>query len=282
MHPIQPQEIKEFRADLHSHTIFSDGTFTPEELIDHAIEVGLSALSITDHDTVDAYKQAIPYAKQKGLLLGTGVEFSSLHKKHNVHILGYDIDVTLPFLHEFCALQQKRRKYRNSQMLEKLRRFRFVIEESELEALESFQRTIGRPHIAKLMVDKGYVKTIKEAFGNYLGDGRCCYEQGESASIDEVIDIIKQASGKPFLAHPHLFNDGGFVREVLTHPFDGIECYYSRCTPEKERRWLKIAKEKSFLKSGGSDFHGTMKPHIPLGCSWVSKEEFQKIFSSHG
>jgi predicted metal-dependent phosphoesterase TrpH len=282
MHTIQQQDLDSFRADLHSHTIFSDGSFTPKELIDHAVHVGLSALSITDHDTIEAYVEAVPYAKEKGVLLGTGVEFSSVYKKTNVHILGYDIDLAHPFLIEFCAKQQKRRNDRNNKILEKLRRFRFNIEESDLHNLEPRHRAVGRPHIAKLLLEKGYVKSIQEAFSIYIGDGKCCYEQGDNPGIAEVIDVIKQARGKVFLAHPHLMVDGNLVKEVLKHPFDGIECYYARCNPEKERRWLKIAKEKSYLISGGSDFHGAIKPHISLGCSWVGKDEFLKIFPHYG
>jgi hypothetical protein len=281
MHTVQSQQNVDFRADLHSHTIYSDGTCTPIELIDHAVSVGLKAISITDHDTVDAYLEAIPYAASKNLLLGTGVEFSSVYKKHNVHVLGYNLNVSHPFLLEFCKLQQQKRMKRNFLILEKLSRFRFHIDPRELEELESFQRTIGRPHIAKMMVEKGYVKSVQEAFSLFLGDDKCCYVQGESATLDEVIDVIKQSSGKVFLAHPHLFKDGRFVKEILSHAFDGIECYYARCNPEKERRWLKIAKEKGWLISGGSDFHGSVKPHISLGCSWVSQAEFVKIFPQY-
>ncbi|MCX6990726.1 MAG: PHP domain-containing protein [Chlamydiae bacterium] len=280
MHPLQP-EVREFRADLHTHTMYSDGSFTPYELIDHAVEMGLNALSITDHDTVDAYAEAFPYAKSKGLILVSGVEFSSLYKKQNVHILGYGIDTEHPFLKEFCTSQRDRRKGRNFEILAKLKKVRFPIEENELEALEKIHRTIGRPHIAKLMVDKGYVKTIQEAFSLYLGDGRCCYAQGVSATIDEALNVIKQSSGKALIAHPHLFKDGGIVRELLTHPFDGLECYYGRCSTEKERRFLKIAKTKKLLISGGSDFHGSIKPYLPLGCSWTPKEEFVRIFPSY-
>ena len=280
MHPLQP-EVKEFRADLHTHTIYSDGSFTPTELIDHALQIGLNALSITDHDTVDAYEEAFPYAESKGLILVSGVEFSSLYKKHNVHILGYGIDTEHPSLREFCTLQQNRRKGRNFEILSRLKKFRFPIEESELESLEKTHKTIGRPHIAKLMIDKGYVKTIQEAFSLYLGDGKSCYVQGISATIDEVLDVIKQAKGKSFIAHPHLFKDGGIVRELLTHPFDGLECYYGRCSTEKERRWLKMARTKKLLISGGSDFHGSIKPYLPLGCSWTPKEEFIRIFTSY-
>lgn len=281
MHTLQQPSLDQFRADLHSHTIFSDGSFTPQELIDHAVTIGLNAISITDHDTVEAYIDAIPYAKEKGIILATGVEFSSVYKKTNVHILGYNIDVHHTFLLEFCAAQQQKRNDRNRKILERLRRFRFNIDDKDLHNFEPRHRAVGRPHIAKVLLEKGYVKTIQEAFTLYIGDGKCCYEQGENASIDEVIDVIKQAGGKVFLAHPHLMKDGGFVKEVLKHPFDGIECYYARCNPEKERRWLKVAKEKSYLISGGSDFHGTIKPHIPLGCSWVCKDEFLAIFPQY-
>jgi hypothetical protein len=280
MHPLQPK-VSEFRADLHTHTIYSDGSFTPHELIDHAVEIGLNALSITDHDTVDAYTDAFSYAKSKGLILVSGVEFSSLYKKQNVHILGYGIDTELPFLREFCKIQQDRRKGRNFEILSKLKRCRFVIEQSELESLEKIHKAVGRPHIAKLMIDKGYVKTIQEAFSLYLGDGKSCYCQGVSANIDEVLDVIKQAAGKSFIAHPHLLKDGGIVRELLNHPFNGLECYYGRCSTEKERRWLKMARAKKLLISGGSDFHGSIKPYLPLGCSWTPKEEFIRIFPSY-
>ncbi len=279
MHSLQNVNLDQFKADLHSHTYYSDGSASPKELIDHAIEIGLSALSITDHDTVDAYVEAIPYANQKGFCLVSGVEFSAIFKKRNVHILGYGLDIHHPLLHSFCRLQQSRRKDRNLRMLEKLKRFRFEISENDLEELEKLHRTVGRPHIANIMLQKGYVRSIQEAFSIYLGDGRCCYEQGDTASIDEVIDVVKQCRGKVFLAHPHLLQDGLFVKEVLQHDFDGIECYYARCPKEKERRWLKIAKERSLLISGGSDYHGTMKPHIPLGCSWISFEDFSRIFS---
>ena len=281
MHPLSEQDVSSFRADLHTHTLYSDGSCTPIELIDLALEIGLTALSITDHDTVEAYKEAVPYAKEKGLLLGTGVEFSSIYKKKNVHILGYNFDLECPVLHEFCSKQQERRKKRNLVILEKLSRFRFIIDPQELESLEVFERAIGRPHIAKILMEKGHVKSIQEAFSLYLGDGKCCYEQGENGSIDEVIDVLRQAQGKVFLAHPHLIQDGQFVKEILNHPFDGIECYYARCAKEKERRWIKLARERSLLMSGGSDFHGSIKPYIPLGCSWVPRKEFLEIFPQY-
>ncbi|MCX6986719.1 MAG: PHP domain-containing protein [Chlamydiae bacterium] len=281
MHPLSEQDVSSFRADLHTHTLYSDGSCTPKELIDLAVEAGLQALSITDHDTVEAYKEAIPYAKDKGLLLGTGVEFSSIYKTQNVHILGYNFDIDNPLLQAFCQQQQERRKNRNLIILDKLARFRFIITADELEAVTVLQKAVGRPHIAQILVEKGYVKSIQEAFSIYLGDGKCCYEQGDNGSLEEVIHVITQAKGKVFLAHPHLIYDGLFVKQILSHPFDGIECYYGRCSKEKERRWLKMARDRALLISGGSDFHGSMKPYISLGCSWVPHKEFLEIFPQY-
>ena len=200
-------------------------------------------------------------------------------KKHSVHILGYDVDVSHPYLLQFCSDQRDKRSLRNRKILEKLTRLGFFIDYQEIQALETFQRTIGRPHIAQIMVTKGYVSTVQQAFSLYLADDKCCYVATDSPSIDEVIDVIKEAGGKVFLAHPHLYHSMRFVKEILAHPFDGIECFYGRCSKEVEMRWVRLAKELSLLYSGGSDFHGAVKPHIPLGCSWVDEEVFHKIFT---
>lgn len=264
---------QDFRADLHSHSTCSDGTLTPVQLIDLAIEIGLKGLSITDHDSIDAYETAVPYAKQKGLLLGTGVEFSCVYGKNNVHVLGYNYDLDSGDIHEFCARHHERRTKRNRAILEKLARHSMPISEEELQG-----NTIGRPHIAQLMVAKKYVGTIKEAFNYYLGDDKCCYVPSASFSVEDTVELIHAAGGKAFIAHPHLMGPGKIVKELLQFPFDGIECYYSRCHLDKEKRWIKIATEKGLLMSGGSDFHGAIKPDIPLGCSWVDEQAFHKIF----
>lgn len=265
-----------FRADLHCHTLCSDGTMTPEQLLRLAKEIGLSGISITDHDTVEAYSQAPAIAKDLGILLGTGVEFSSVFQKMNVHVLGYDFDLKSPAIVKLCGRHQLRRRERNKAILDHLSRLGMSIAEEELLALG--ERTIGRPHIAKLMVDKGYVSSIKEAFNHYIGDGKPCYDPGEGVSTQETIEIIHQAKGKAFIAHPHLLEHARKIRELLKLPFDGIECYYAKFSSEQENRWVQIAKERGWLMSGGSDFHGSSKEYIQLGCSWVDEENFHKIF----
>lgn len=268
-----------FRADLHCHTTFSDGTLTPEQLLHLAKEIGLSGISITDHDTIGAYTTAPAVAKQLGILLGTGIEFSCIFQKMSVHVLGYDFDLDSPAIAKLCARHQQRRTYRNKAILDNLSRLSMPISEEELMAIG--EKTLGRPHIAKLMVAKGYVSSIKEAFNHYIGDGKPCYASGEGVSVQETIEIIHQGRGKAFIAHPHLLEHSRKIKELLKSPFDGIECYYAKFSSEQENRWVQVAKERGWLISGGSDFHGSSKDYIQLGCSWVDEDKFHKIFQ-HG
>jgi predicted metal-dependent phosphoesterase TrpH len=264
-----------FRADLHTHTTYSDGTMTPEELILHAKEVGLAALSITDHDNIDAYARAIPQARESGIILGAGVEFSSIYQEISVHVLGYDVILGHSSLRSLCERHKLRRLQRNRAILEKLSLCGMPISEEELLQRGS---NLGRPHIAQLMIDKGYVSTIKQAFQLYIGDERPCFVRGESISLEETLAHIHEAGGKAFLAHPHLMDHQRKIRELLKLPFDGIECHYAKFQPDQEKRWIKMAKERQMLISGGSDFHGSVKSYIPLGCSWVDELTFNSIF----
>jgi len=252
---------------------------SPEELIDLAIVSGLQGLSITDHDTIDAYKSAIPYAKEKGLVLGTGVELSCEYKKKSVHILGYNFSPEDQSLIQYCQRQQQKRTKRNQEILEKLKRLRILLTEEELLLDCPDASSVGRPHIAALMMKKGHVRSIQEAFQLYIGDGACCFVRGELFPVKEALAIIRAAGGKTFLAHPHLYSDAGFVKEILSLGFDGIECFYGKFSYRYEKTWLKIAKESHLLISGGSDYHGSVKSYLSLGCSYVDQEVFSSIFT---
>lgn len=269
-----------YRADLHCHSTCSDGTYTPIELLHLAKNVGLSALCITDHDTLDAYtEETYKEAENLQIKLFMGVEFSSRYLGHNIHILGYGVTQSNSIL-EFCKRHVKRRKDRNLAILQKLKRLSFPIEEEELYQI-GLTRVIGRPHIAQIMVEKGYVNSIQDAFDRYLGDSRCCYVIDDSFTAQETIDQIHEAHGKAFLAHPHVIRKTQIITSLLALNFDGIECYYSLLDPAQEKKWLKIAHEKNLLISGGSDFHGTVKPQIQLGCSYVDENAVEKIFNRH-
>lgn len=264
------------RADLHCHSTCSDGTCTPEQLLHLAKEKELFALAITDHDTLDAYTDELfAEAKEVGVKLYTGVEFSTRQKGYPVHLLGYGVNKTEEIL-AFCAEHQKRRLKRNKTILEKLRRLSIIVEEEELG--DPADRTIGRPHIAEVLLKKHYVSSIQEAFDRYIGEGKPCFDPGESFTPEKTIDVIHQAGGKAFIAHPHLVRKKTILRELLEMNFDGLECYYGLFHGGQELRWLKIAEEKGWLVSGGSDFHGEIKPHISLGCSWVDEDRVHAIF----
>ena len=264
-----------YRADLHCHSTCSDGTSTPSEILHLAKEKGLNGIAITDHDTLDAYtKDLFKKAESIGIKLFVGVEFSTRYKGYPVHLLGYDLQKT-PEILAFCEMHQERRQSRNRAILEKLKRLSIVIDEKELGSPKD--RTIGRPHIAEILLKKGLVSSIQEAFDSYIGEGKPCFEPGDSVTPEETIQKIHKAGGKAFIAHPHLVRKGSVLNALLEMPFDGIECYYGRFH-NHEQRWLKLAEEKGWLVSGGSDFHGAIKPHIELGCSWTPEEHVLKLF----
>lgn len=272
--------INEFRADLHCHTTYSDGSLSPLELLQLAKTHGLNGLAITDHDTIEAYASAIPAAQEVGVELISGVEFSAILDEVSVHILGYSFDLSSHTIHAFCQRHKQRRENRNQAILDKLVAHGMVVSKEDIEEclsnlLPHEKCTIGRPHIAQVLVKKGYVETIYEAFGKYLGEGKCCYARGETFTVEETIAVIHQAHGVAIIAHPHLIKDSKTVIKLLSMNFDGLEGYYAMFVPSQQERWLKIAKNKNWLITGGSDFHGAIKPTIPLVCSWVGEDTFR-------
>lgn len=281
----------EFRADLHCHSTCSDGTKTPDQLIAMAKEIGLQGLSITDHDSAESYKDAISMAKKAEITLLTGIELSAHLKDKSVHILGYGFDLNSQSINELCLWHTKRRKDRNVKMLKELAKLDMPIDYEELETavpveFQSYNRTIGRPHIAFAMVKRGYVVDTQEAFNKYLGESKPCFVQGATFGVDDTIRVIHEAKGIAVIAHPHLIKDANLINNLLTKKFDGIECYYGKFLASNHEKWLKVTKKKNWLITGGSDFHGEAKPNIPLGCSWVGEEHFQailnRIASIHG
>lgn len=267
-----------FRADLHCHSTCSDGTLSVEELLLLAKASGIQGLSITDHDTIAAYPEALILGKKLGIQVIPGVEFSAHYKGKSVHILGYSFDYKSPFLHQLCERHRLRREERNRLILEKLKAKNMVIQPEEL-AESTALHTIGRPHIAKLLVEKGFAKDIAEAFHRYIGDGKPCYAQGNPFTIEETLEAIHKANGLAVLAHPHLQNSRSFIRDILTHPFDGLECEYAQMSPKQNAPWLTLASERKLLMTGGSDFHGSVKPTLKLGATVIDQEKFSPLLA---
>ncbi len=268
-----------FRADLHVHTHFSDGTDSPSEILEKAKKKGLSGLSFTDHDTTEVYEPSLfSLAKSKEISLLPGVEVSSKWEEEEVHILGYGFDTEKKDFQDFLRRIREKRKERNQKILQNLQRQGIQISEEELYAFP--RGVIGRPHIALLLQQKGVVSSFQEAFDLYLKKGASCFVMGEKVPALQAIEQIQKAHGKAILAHPHFLRDAKMIRELLKLPFDGIECYYAYFSREKERKWLEIAEEKGWISTGGSDYHGSIKPMNVLASSWVGWETFQRLMKN--
>lgn len=269
--------MREFKADLHCHSNCSDGTLSPSEIIQLAKSIGLQGLSITDHDTVAAYNDPAVVSSEE-LTIITGVEFSCSVNGESIHVLGYGFDPKHPMILDLCSRHTLRRKERNMEILELLKKHEMPLTLEDVGREEGYN--VGRPHIALAMVRKGYVPSVQVAFKKYLGEGCSCYAPGKTFSVETTLDIIHIAGGIGVIAHPHLIKKGPIISRLLELEFDGIECIYGNFTSKDNARWLKIAAHKELLVTGGSDFHGEVKPAIALGASYIDKATFDKILEA--
>lgn len=267
-----------FRADLHCHSTCSDGSDDPVVLVKLAKSIGLGGLSITDHDSIEAYHTALPYAAEIGLPMISGIEFSADWFGESVHILGYCFNVHHQEIAAFCVEHQQRRHIRNEGILEKLKGAKMPLTLEEVVATTTQElTTIGRPHIAQAMVAKGYVPTIQEAFRRYIGEGKPCYMSGPVVSVEHTIDLLHRADALAILAHPQLIKNKKVLEHMFTLPFDGLEAYYARFPQSESELWVSMAKKHDWIITGGSDYHGTIKPSIELGCSFVDETIFRDL-----
>lgn len=256
--------------DLHSHTTASDGSLTPTELVARAREVGLSALGVTDHDTIGGLAEASAAAAEAGIDFVPGVEISVDYKPGQFHLLGYFIDPGEPRLAGRLAEVQDNRVNRNRLMIEKLQAGGVPITLEDVER-ESGGGQVGRPHMAKALVKKGVVATVQEAFDEYLADGKPGHVPKVKLEPPEAIGMVHAAGGLAILAHPKFLrieDEAALERELAGFRevgLDGIEAYYSQHSEAETARYLRIADRLHFLISAGSDFHGVTKPHVPLG-----------------
>jgi len=250
--------------DLHTHSIYSDGSSTPAELIDLAVGNGLRGLALTDHDTVEGVDEVKRLGEQAGLVIVSGVEISTSLQQRTVHMLGYGIDAAAPALHLWLQPLQEGRERRNAIILHKLQGLGVDITAEEVSRISSCGQT-GRPHIARLLVAKGVVDSFDAAFRQYLGRHRPAWEGRFSYSAAETIDMIHRAGGLAVLAHPgHLDPEmraqPSLIRELVLRGLDGLELHYPTHTRKMKKKLKAIAAEHGLLVTGGSDFHGTTRP----------------------
>ena len=255
-------------VDLHVHSKLSDGTFSPKELVSYAKEKGLFAFALTDHDTISGVPEAMEAGKHLSVTVVPGIEFSAIYQGKDIHIVGLFLDIDNPLLLDTISRYQKNRDIRNEQICEKFTACGIPMTLKDLQ--EAFPGAIlTRAHYARYLMDKGITSSVKEGFETYVSEGCPCFVPKVHISPQEAISVILQAGGVPVLAHPVLYHLSDKELRSLIETFigfglKGIEAIYSTYTLEEERYIRRLAKEYGLLISGGSDFHGTNKPHIDL------------------
>lgn len=255
--------------DLHVHSTASDGTNTPEELVTLAKEAGLSAFALTDHDTIDGLAAARAAAEAAGIEFVPGIELSTDYEGSEVHVLGYYFDEKDPAFLKKLGEFVDSRDGRNEKMIRLLQKEGFDITMDALYA-ENPDSVITRAHVGRYLVDHGMVKDIPTVFEKYLGDNCRCYVPREKIDPFEAVALIRLGGGVAFFAHPvlcHMNQDRlkDFISKLKDCGLTGIEAIYSANSPGDERNLKQIAKEYDLLISGGSDYHGSNKPHLRLG-----------------
>ena len=259
-------------VDLHVHSNKSDGTYTPSDLVDYAIEKGLSAFALTDHDCIDGVAEAVNYAKGKNIEVIPGIEFSTDYHNQDIHIVGLYINPYTPGFMKFVSEFQAERDNRNRKMCRKLTEAGMDITYEELIS-EYPNAIITRAHYARMLVKKGYVKSNAEAFDRYIGDHSSCFVPREKITPHDAVRLIKQSGGIAVLAHPTLYHLGmdklrALAASLKEVGLDAMETKYTTYTGQEERRMRTMAKELGLMQSGGSDFHGANKPTTDLAVGY--------------
>ncbi len=256
--------------DLHNHTTASDGDHTPTQLVARAKSLGLTAIAVTDHDTMEGLAEAIQAGNEVGIEVVPGIELSAEIDFGQCHILGLCIDPKSERMKTRLHEVLHNRNLRNEKILEKMQKHGVDITLAEVEA-EAGGEVVARPHFAKVLLAKGFISTMQEAFDKHLTPGGTFYVDRVRLSPEECIGLIHEAGGVAILAHPNNLKRNEEdtetkIRELLEAGLDGIEARYNRHTPADNARYLALAAKLGILTSGGSDFHGaTVKPNVFMG-----------------
>ena len=257
-------------VDLHLHTTASDGVLSPSEIVRYAREQGLQAVAITDHDTIDGNAEALEEGAKSGLEVISGVEISAQFDLGSMHILGFFIDIGNTALKERLSLLQETRAQRNPKMVEKLRKLGVDLTYDEiLHASGGGQ--VGRPHFAQVLLRKGYVTTVQEAFDRYLGKGAPAYVDKFRLNPEEAMELIREAGGIPVLAHPFTLHIpsphqlDALLGELVPLGLMGIEAFYPEHTKDQISLYKDLAQKHDLLVTGGSDYHGIEADKVEIG-----------------
>ncbi|MFL5351587.1 PHP domain-containing protein [Archangium sp.] len=264
--------------DLHSHTTASDGQHSPAELVSLAASAGVTALAVTDHDTVAGLGEAAEAAKAHGMELVAGIELSAFVLRREVHILGHFVRPDFEELASYDARLRVEREQRMVRMVEGMRKMGFPVRMEQVRALAGSAQ-LGRPHLARLLVEQGWCVDVKQAFDRFLGAGKSAWVERFKLDGADAIKLIHRAGGTATLAHPGSSKVERYeLLQLAKAGLDGLEALHADHNPGVQERYLKFAKEFDLVPTGGSDFHGeAVTPGKRPGDSTTPPENFAKL-----
>ena len=267
----------EQKFDFHSHSIVSDGTLTPTELVESAAQEGVRLLALTDHDNIEGVAEAVETGKRIGLPVLPAVEMDN-EWRHELHIIGLDVDPNNATLLQCLQIARERRDKRNRVIYQKLRDAGYPVD----EIIDRPRERTTKLHIAKALVSMGVAADVKDAFLRYLRPGRVGYYTEQRFTPKQVIDMIHIADGLPILAHPCHVRDNphALVRELADMGIMGIEAYYPSSTPRQTELFVSLGHQLDLLITCGSDFHGANRPGVALGSAWVDNADLGYTFDT--
>ena len=273
------------KSDLHIHTLYSDGVFSPEKIVDTAIDVGLQVIALTDHDNVLSYPVAKEYLKQTGredkLEIIRGIEVNTLYKNYEVHILGYFMDVENSDFQSMLKAQQQARVKQTKEiisLLSKKEGIKIKFEDIKKQVAEG--GSIGRPHIAKAITNAGGTNSVIDAYAKYIHDDSPVYVQRKTVTPQDAVEVIYDAGGIPVIAHPHDIDIAEkLIKELMQYGLRGIEAYHRKHSPACVEYFSSMAEELGLIVTGGSDFHcpNIMNGQIILGKNFVPEWVYDKL-----
>jgi predicted metal-dependent phosphoesterase TrpH len=269
--------------DLHSHSTASDGQFSAAEVAEQARAAGVSVWALTDHDSVAQLEVGAEAAARLGLRFVPGVELSAQLDSKEIHVLGHFVDAQSPALRRFEDLLAEKRRVRMGEIIQKLAALGVALTPGEIEHF-SGGKTLGRPHVARAMLEKGVVGSVKEAFDHFLGDGRPAYVGRYRLSAQEAIDLVRGAGGVATLAHPGVnrIERGDLIR-LAGWGLSGVEAYHPDHVPSQREKYLGIARELDLVTTAGSDYHGeAVAPDRKLGMVTMREEELAALEARRG
>lgn len=259
-------------CDLHTHSYFSDGTCSPEQIIDEAIRQRIGAVALTDHNNVDGLQRFLQYAEGKDIEAIAGTEFSVDYEGSELHLLGLFLPISsFDKISELMTEVRERKEKSNTDLISALASDGIILDYAAIKA-GTPKGSVNRAHVAAELMRRGYSQSISEAFEKFLSKDGPYYKEAKKPDVFQMIEFIDSIGALPVLAHP-FFNLSApelisFLEKAKNTALAGLECYYSTYDEEQTELSLKIAKEFSLLASGGSDFHGTNKPDISLGSGY--------------